>query len=291
MHRTFLSLLVYLLSYHAKSQHKFVVVDSMTSESIENAFVYLKSKGFITIIAASDPQGAIRTFAAAERDSVTFSHVSYLPKTIEFASLRRSDTVRLVRKYSILEAVTINNFKPTGRKTFGYYHGKGQRVLSTQTPGWLIGTIIDIDTTVKRYKISKLLGEFRKSNSNKGKKESCKVGLVFYFFEVINGKPTANELMDPLIVPFDELKSNLSVALNNSPSISNSSGQIFIGIEWQSLPCLDAAEPLNQYYLRTIWSDSDLKVWNYNKHNGRWSQSRNSLTSGKGCISIQIDFK
>lgn len=288
-----MNLLVALLlitPFNLDAQNRTFIVDSSTKKPISDVYLYHKINQKIVLLAISNEDGSILLPSLNLQDTLYVSHISYKKRAILKSGIQNSNSIELSPFEVNLEEISIIALNSNRVKQFGYFRQKGKRVLCSSTPDWIIGNIINIDTSIKLFKIRKLLCEFDKIDFVKARKSNCKIGIIFHIFEVKNNVPTNDEIIDPIIISYEDLKEKYTKVFDYSPVIKNESGSLFIGVEWQLLPCTANNGFIKQFYLPIVYDVQDNKVWNYNYKNKRWFESKGSLSTGKAGISIEINF-
>lgn len=281
----FFFLLIIIQNLYA--QKVIQIIDKNTNQPVSDVYLYYKVKSSIQIISYTDSGGRLIIPAGFKTDTFYLSNINYLTKTITNAMLDTASFVALDPIGTVLDSVMINAFKVTNTKEFGYYRYKGKKYLASSLPGWILGTIIDIDTNIKKYKITKLFVKLHKENLVEQRNSTCKAGLIFYFLYAENNRPTSIQIIDPVIVDYNKLREKFSIEIPFSPVLNNISGSIFIGMEWQNLQCNST---LKQFDLPFISTDTDNKVWVYSFQMDKWMESFGLLRIGKAPISIDIQY-
>jgi hypothetical protein len=285
-----LSILLLITAMKSNAQNKILIVDSITKKPISGVYLYQKINQKILLLSISDEDGFLISPAFNMQDTLYLFHVSYRKKITLKSEIHTSNSIELSSFALNLGEVSIVALKSNRVKQIGYFGEKGKKVLSSSSPDWVIGNLINIDTTIKWFKIQKFMCEFDKIDFTKARKSNCKIGVIFHFFEVKNNAPNVNEIIDPIIVNYEDLKEKFTRALEYAPVIKNETGAIFLGIEWQLLPCTDNEKFVKQFYLPIRYDVQDNKVWNYNYKSKKWLESKGSLTTGKAGISIEINY-
>jgi len=269
------------------TQKMIVVFDSISKKPVRDAYLFYKKESKIILLSYSNEKGEM-LIPNDSKDPLSISHVGYATKL--FNILENLKTIELIPRIQELDSVSITSFREKKSKVFGHYKKKGETTLCTSTPGWLVGTTITIDTSIKRFRLKKLFCEFEKSEIVQAKNSKCKIGVIFRFFLFNKSQPIANDIVDPVIVDYDKIKENFKFNLNDFTTILNKYGQIFIGVEWQTLSCSSNTDYIKQFYLKVNYSSEDNQFWYYNLTSNKWHQSKNGLTSGTGAFSVEISY-
>lgn len=285
-------LFVLILTNGAKSQsYEFILLDSISKSPIQDVYIQKKINGIMSIIGFSDKYGIIKFIPTKDSIKLKLTHISYHTKEFSLNNLKESgiDTVYLIPKNSVLSNVVIENLKINKTKTFGYYkRGKKQNLIAPANQ-YVFGTKVKIDTTIKKFIIQSLYCDFVNPDLVENRKSECKVGIIFHFRKISTFGPTLEEVIDPIIIDYENIKQNFKLEIPYSGIIDNSSGAIFIGIELQGIKCIEKSTKYRNYDVINLESSENLN-WLYQYKQNSWKQYDNSLFSGKLGISIKIAY-
>lgn len=285
--------LLFLIFYNAvKSQSKEIIfIDSINNSTVQDVYIQTNINNIISIIGFSDKNGIIKLNVKVDTIKLTISHISYYKREFSLYNLKPYgiDTVYLIPRTSVLSNVVIESLITNKTKSFGYYkNGKKQNLYAPSNKS-IFGTKIRIDSTIKKYKIRSLYCEFEQLNLIENRKSNCKVGVIFHFLKFCSSGPTLEEVIDPIIVDYQNLKQNFKLDIPNASIIDNSTGAIFIGIELQGIKCIEESVNYKNYYLINQSNEENLN-WLYQYKQKSWKQYDNSLFSGKLGLSLKIAY-
>lgn len=270
------------------SQKNYLVVDALTRKTISDVYVISANKNTIQIFSYSDGNGIIKIPASIRNDTICFSHISYFKKCI---SLKKAeDTIFLIRKSEVLDNVVIENLKTNKSKTIGYYKTKGKQILLAPSQFSTFGTIINIDTAIKKYKLQSFFCEFENLNLLERRKSQCKTGIIFYFLKVVNGTPIFENIIEPIIVDYSNLKERFSLKIPFSPVILNQTGEIFVGVALQNIDCLNTDGKYKSFELPIKPSPERNYNWVYYYKTAQWKNAERIGLPGKIGFSVNINY-
>jgi len=282
--------LVIVTTLVTQGQSSIQVIDSTSKTPLRDVYLVKETQQKIFILSVSDEKGIIKVpLDSNKNDSLYLSHISYKKKYINIQPLK-NNVIELNAINNKLENVFVEALKTDKEKTIGYYKERGKKIFYTPSEYTIFGCVIEIDTSVKKYKLSKLFCEFEKIDLVNKRKSKCKAGIVFYFFKVVNNHPVSEYLIDPIIVEYAELKENFIKEIPYSPIIDNETGAVFIGIELQSLECISKEGNFKSYYLPLKLDLVNSKTWSFYNRIGQWKNAKLAGLSGKVGISIQIKY-
>jgi len=282
--------LVIVTTLVTQGQSSIQVIDSTSKTPLRDVYLVKETQQKIFILSVSDEKGIIKVpLDSNKNDSLYLSHISYKKKYINIQTLK-NNVIELNAINNKLENVFVEALKTDKEKTIGYYKERGKKIFYTPSEYTIFGCVIEIDTSVKKYKLSKLFCEFEKIDLVNKRKSKCKAGIVFYFFKVVNNHPVSEYLIDPIIVEYAELKENFIKEIPYSPIIDNETGAVFIGIELQSLECISKEGNFKSYYLPLKLDLVNSKTWSFYNRIGQWKNAKLAGLSGKVGISIQIKY-
>ena len=273
------------------AQGTLTIIDSISKQAVKDVYLCRKSGINIKVLSITNEEGKLEISGnTISKDSLFLSHVSYQTKWLTGLNIHSNSTIEVSPLQYSLKDISVSTFKTTQTQVVGYYNEKGKEFLCAANPGWIIGCVINIDTIIKRYKISKLFCEFEKIDFVISRKSRCRTGIIFHFLKVKNGIPINEDAADPLIFDYGDLRNKFKKNINFSLPVENTDGQIFVGVEWQSLPCLAANETFKRFDLPIKYTPSDIKVWTLDTKSGRWMKSKGALTDGRPGISLEIKY-
>lgn len=180
-----MNLLVALLlitPFNLDAQNRTFIVDSSTKKPISDVYLYHKINQKIVLLAISNEDGSILLPSLNLQDTLYVSHISYKKRAILKSGIQNSNSIELSPFEVNLEEISIIALNSNRVKQFGYFRQKGKRVLCSSTPDWIIGNIINIDTSIKLFKIRKLLCEFDKIIFCESKKIKLQNWYYFPYF-------------------------------------------------------------------------------------------------------------
>lgn len=283
------TLLVILIQV-AHGQSSIQVIDSISKIPLRDVYLVKETQQKIVILSISDEKGIIKVPLDLNKNSSLYlSHISYEKKYLDVGAIK-TNMIGLSAITNKLENVFVEAFKTDKEKTVGYYKEKGRKIFYTPSEFSIFGCLIEIDTSIKKYKLSKLFCEFEKIDLVNKRKSKCKAGIVFYFFKVVDNQPVSEYLIDPIIVEYSELKENFIKEIRHSPIIDNETGAIFVGIELQSVECISKEANFKSFYLPIKSDPLDSKTWSFYNRIGKWKNAKLAGLSGKLGISIQIKY-
>jgi hypothetical protein len=285
-------LLFLICTNEVKSQTKEIIfIDSINKSAVQDVYIQTNINNKISIIGFSDNNGIIRLNIKYDTFKLTLSHISYYKKEFSLNNLKPYgiDTVYLIPITYVFLNILIENPKTHKTKTFGHYkNGKKQNLYAPSNRS-IFGTKIKIDSSITKYKIQSLYCDFDKLNLVQNRKSDCEVGVIFHFLKFSSNSPTLEEVIDPIIIDYQNIKQNFKLEIPNSSIIDNSTGAIFIGIELQGIKCTEESVNYKNYYIVNQASPENLN-WTYQQKQNSWKQYDNSLFSGKLGVSLKIAY-
>lgn len=290
MKNTIVLLIIFFITLKSQGQSTIQIIDTNSKIPIRDVYLVKETHQKIFILSISDEKGIIKVPLDLENeDTLYLSHVSYGKRYVNIQTLK-NNFIELTPINNKLENVFVETLKTDKEKVFGYYKDRGKKLLYAPSEFSIFGCLIEIDTSIKKFKLSKIFCEFEKIDLVNKRKSKCKAGIVFYFFKVVNDQPISEYLIDPIIVKYTELRENFIKEIPYSPVISNSTGTIFIGIELQSLECLSTDSNFKNYYLPLKYDQESSKTWSFYNRTNQWKNAKLAGLPGKLGISIQIKY-